>query len=80
MEPGHYFFHEGDELKHFYLVVEGTIAISIAVPDPEVEQTFVMQLTRNTIDKELTVSTIGAGEMFGWSGLVPYWPWQQYHR
>ena len=56
VEEGHYFFHEGDELDHFYLMVEGAVAIVIELPEQ---------------DKEVVISTIGPGEVFAWSGLVP---------
>lgn len=71
IEAGHFLFHEGDELKHFYLLVDGNVAITIAVPDREIEQTLLMQLTRNLVNKELTVGNVGQGEIFGWSALVP---------
>ncbi|NOZ26594.1 MAG: Crp/Fnr family transcriptional regulator [Chloroflexi bacterium] len=56
VEPGHYFFHEGEELCCFYIVLEGAVAIVIEVPGEE---------------DEVVVSTVGPGEVFAWSGLVP---------
>lgn len=53
---GHYFFHEGEELDHFYIILEGAVAIVIELPEQ---------------DKEVVISTVGPGEVFGWSGLVP---------
>lgn len=70
-EPGHYFFREKDDLKRFYILLEGQVSIVIGVPDRDVEQTFTMQITRNLVNKDLTVTTVGEGEMFGWSALVP---------
>jgi len=53
---GHFFFHEGDTLRHIYIVLEGEVAITIELPAQ---------------NREIVVSTIGPGEVFGWSGLVP---------
>lgn len=68
---GHYFFHENEKIHDFYLVLEGEVAVFIEVPDRAAEHTFSMQLTRNLITTDITVSTIGPGEVFGWSGLIP---------
>ena len=71
VNPGYCFFREGEELDSFYLVVDGEIAICIEVPDRNVEQTLTMQLTRELATEEITVSTVGRGEIFGWSALIP---------
>jgi CRP/FNR family transcriptional regulator, cyclic AMP receptor protein len=47
---------EGDELKELYLLIEGEIAIISLLP-------------RN--GGEIIHSTIGAGELFNWSALIP---------
>ena len=65
------FFREGDELNNFYLVVDGEIAIYIEVPDHSVEQSLTRQLTRDLVTEDITVSTAGPGEIFGWSALIP---------
>jgi CRP-like cAMP-binding protein len=52
----HFFFHEGDSLTHLYIVLEGEVAILIEVPAQ---------------NKQVVTSTIGPGEVFSWSGLVP---------
>ena len=70
-EAGHHFFQEGDELGTFYLVVEGNVAIVIRVTDQSVTQPLSNQLTNNLINKDVTVSSVGEGEVFGWSALVP---------
>lgn len=56
VELGHFFLREGDEVPYLYLIEEGTVNILIELP---------------TRDKEIIVSTIGQGEVFGWSALVP---------
>jgi CRP-like cAMP-binding protein len=53
---GHYFFHEGDMLTHLYIVLEGEVAILIELPAQ---------------NKQVVTSTVGPGELFSWSGLVP---------
>ena len=71
VEVGHYFFHEGDKLNIFYLVVEGEVAVTIEVPDQAVEQKVSGQLTGKLQTKDIVISTVGPGEVFAWSGLVP---------
>ncbi|GAB4535055.1 MAG: hypothetical protein Kow0063_18850 [Anaerolineae bacterium] len=71
VEEGHYFFHEGDELGSFYLVLEGAVAIVLQVPDQDVKQEISGQLTGAVKTKDITVSTVGTGDVFGWSGLIP---------
>ena len=36
VEADHYFFHEGDELDRFYMVIEGKVGIIVDIPDPTV--------------------------------------------
>ena len=71
VKPDYHFFRPGEELDQFYLVVDGEIGIYIAVTDQNVEQTLTMQLTQDLATKEIVVSTVGPGEVFGWSGLIP---------
>ncbi len=71
VEAGHRFFVEGDELKRLYLVIEGAVAIVIAVPDRNVEHPLSGQLTGKLITTGVTVSTVGTGGVFGWSALIP---------
>ena len=56
VEAGHFFLREGDEVPYLYLIVEGTANALIELPAK---------------DKEIIVSTIGSGEVFAWSALVP---------
>ncbi len=71
VETGHYFFHEGDEMGHFYLVVEGAVAVIVEVPDQDVAHEISGQLTGKLKTRDVTVSTVGTGDVFGWSGLIP---------
>ena len=71
VEAGHCFFQERDELNKFYLILEGAVAIVIHVPDRGLKQPLYGQLTGNLNNKDITVSSVGPGEVFGWSALVP---------
>lgn len=68
---GHQFIFEGERLTNFYLVLEGTVGIITKVPDREVEQSLTRQITNNLITRDVTVSTVGEGEIFGWSAIIP---------
>jgi CRP/FNR family transcriptional regulator, cyclic AMP receptor protein len=48
-------FHEGDAADHFYLLRHGRVALEIASPERG----------------PLAVLTLGAGDVVGWSWLVP---------
>lgn len=69
--PGNQFVYEGKRLTNFYLVLEGTVGIIINVPDREIEQSLTRQITNDLITREVTVSTVGEGEVFGWSAVIP---------
>lgn len=71
LEQGKYFFREGDELNNFYLVGEGDVAIVIGVTDHDKEQNFVDHIFGKLNTRDITICTLGKGEMFGWSALVP---------
>jgi CRP/FNR family cyclic AMP-dependent transcriptional regulator len=71
VDTGHCFFREGDELKKLYLVVEGAVGLVIQVPDRDQVQPLSGQLTGKLTTKDVTVSTVGTGGVFGWSALIP---------
>ena len=56
VEAGHFFLHERDETPNLYLIVKGTVAVVIELPRQ---------------NREIMVSTVGPGEVFAWSALVP---------
>lgn len=69
-EAGHQFFHEGDELKRFYLVAKGAVAITMELPERGVEHKLAEQFLRELKTRDVVISTVGSGDLFGWSGLV----------
>jgi CRP-like cAMP-binding protein len=71
VDEGHYFFHEEDDLDTFYLTLEGAVAIVIELPEKDVQHKVSEQFLRELKTKDVIVSTVGSGDIFGWSGLVP---------
>lgn len=71
VETGHYFFHEGEKLDKFYLVLYGHVSIVIEVPTQDTRQTPSGELTRQLQTKAVVVSDVGPGQVFAWSALVP---------
>lgn len=57
---GEYLFHEGEEADRFYAIRHGTVAIEV------------YHAQRGAV----TVQTVGAGELVGWSWLFPPYLWQ----
>ena len=58
-EPGEVLFHEGDEANAFYVIRGGTVALEAFVP----------------ARGGMTIETIDAGEVVGWSWLFPPYRW-----
>ncbi|MBN1668327.1 MAG: Crp/Fnr family transcriptional regulator [Anaerolineales bacterium] len=71
VENGAYFFHDGEQVDKFYLLVDGAVSIVIEVPDRETGSSVAGQLTGNLKMKDIVVSTVGKGSVFGWPGLIP---------
>ncbi len=71
VEAGHYFFHADEEVRCLHLTLEGKVGIVVELPDHEVEQPVSGQLTGAVKTRDVVVSTVGPGEVFGWSALVP---------
>jgi CRP-like cAMP-binding protein len=57
-----YIFHEGQNLDHFFLVLEGKVDILITQPNPA---------TGQSTERQTVVSVIEPGGVLGWSALVP---------
>jgi CRP-like cAMP-binding protein len=58
--PGAYLAHEGDAADRFFAIRAGTVAIETHVPS----------------QPPMTIQTVGAGEILGWSWLFPPYLWQ----
>jgi len=71
VDEGHYFFHEEDELSHFFIALEGAIAIVFELPEKDVKHKISEQFLRDLKTRDVIVSTVGSGDVFGWSGIVP---------
>jgi CRP-like cAMP-binding protein len=59
IEPGQVLFRQGERAHYFYLIRNGSIAIEIPA------------ITGPT----LTVQSLGAGQILGWSWLIPPYKW-----
>lgn len=71
VENGHVFFREGELLDHFYLILEGAIAVVLPVTDREAAQSVSDQLMGTVPTKDVLLNTVEAGEVFGWAALLP---------
>ena len=71
LDAGHVFFREGETIEYFYFLVDGAVAIVIELPDSNEKQPVSGQLMGAFHTKDVVVSTVGPGDVFGWSGLVP---------
>jgi CRP-like cAMP-binding protein len=58
-DAGSYIFREGEAADKFYLLRHGNVSLEIHLPGRE----------------PLVVDTLGAGEILGWSWLVPPYQW-----
>jgi len=59
-DAGQFILREGEEANRFYLLRQGKVALEIYTPE------------RGSI----TIQTLGAGEILGWSWLVPPYYWR----
>jgi len=58
--PGEMLIRDGDPADRFVLVFEGKVALEIALPDRP----------------QVTIQTLGGGEVLGWSWLLPPHQWR----
>ena len=70
-ETNHYFFHEDEELNFVYLILEGSTAMIFRLPKRNVQHKISEQFSRELVSEDVIVGTLGLGDVFGWSGLVP---------
>ena len=59
-EAGKYLFREEEEANQFFIIREGKVAVEIRTPNRG----------------SLTVQTVDAGEILGWSWLLPPYVWR----
>ena len=71
VESDHVFFKEGELANNFYLLLEGSVAIVYEVPEREVDQKISDQFMRTIKTKDVVISEVIPGEIFGWHGIVP---------
>jgi CRP/FNR family cyclic AMP-dependent transcriptional regulator len=55
-EAGHYFVREKEHTPYLYLVIDGSVTVVVELPKQ---------------DREIVVGTVGPGDVFAWSALVP---------
>ena len=60
IDEGHYVCREGDEASKFFVLRSGTVALELRVPG------------RGSV----TIQTLTAGEILGWSWLFPPYRWR----
>jgi len=58
-DAGQFLFRTGEEANQFFLIRQGTVALETAAPGRP----------------PLTLQTLGAGEILGWSWLIPPYYW-----
>jgi len=69
-DKGHYFFHEEEDLNYFYLITDGNVSINLEITDRDEEQPVSKQLTGDLKTKEIKITTLGVGEVFGISAII----------
>jgi CRP-like cAMP-binding protein len=55
-EPGQYFHQEDDDISKVYIIVEGEVSLLTTLPQQ---------------GKEIVINTLGTGDVFGWTSLLP---------
>ncbi|MCP4119708.1 MAG: cyclic nucleotide-binding domain-containing protein [Desulfobacteraceae bacterium] len=74
-DPRQRVFAEGDIATALYGVLEGEVELSIMVRDrilkTEIKYEESLQSRIETIEKSIVVDSIAAGEIFGWSAMIP---------
>jgi CRP-like cAMP-binding protein len=56
VERDQYFHHEGDGIETVYIIVKGEVSLITSLPQQ---------------DKEVVINTLGTGDVFGWTSLLP---------
>ena len=74
IQPGEVVFKEGDPAEHCYIILDGAVELSILHQDQKVEfslkhEEYVRKEVK-TVEKNVVVDSLGAGDCFGWTALV----------
>lgn len=59
-DAGEYIFREGEDANEFYIIRHGKVALELFTPERGI----------------LTIQTLGAGDVLGWSWLFPPYRWR----
>jgi CRP-like cAMP-binding protein len=70
-DEGHYFFHEEEELHNLFLIIDGNVSINLEITDREESQSVSKQLIGELKTREIKITTLGVGDVFGISALIP---------
>ena len=71
-EKGQYLIEEEKPLEKFFIVIEGEVAITTKVPDPERAHDTSKMITGEELEsKEIQTSVIEGGNVFAWSAIIP---------
>ena len=65
------FFDEGEALTHFFLLQEGSVKLTVKIPDRNARQTMAMHVTGDLVTRDIAVGTLEKHDVFGWSALIP---------
>lgn len=68
---GEYLFHEGQPLEEMFLAVDGNVDIVLELPAQDVQHKVSEQLLGEMETNDVVVTTVGPGEIFAWSALLP---------
>ena len=71
VSAGHTFFREGSLLRNLYFVESGEVGVALGVPDSRIEQDVRDHILGNFVLEKVTVTTVGPGDLFGWSAMIP---------
>ena len=69
VEEGYLFFAEGDQVDYFYLILQGQVDICLDVVEPV--ENCEQNLEGADINRFMSVCKLKAGDVFGWTSLVP---------
>ncbi len=68
VDAGHTFFREGDDLDALFIVLDGEVATVVELIEKG-KPAVIAELTAR--ERDVVISTIGHGEVFAWSSLIP---------